>query len=148
LLGFGDPAAAEQRALEGRFDALIRGNNLRDWMNRLAARPHHLGSAFDKENAEWIAARFKSWGYDTTIEEFKVLFPTPKSRLLEMVAPVPFKAALAEPALKEDATSGQADEQLPVYNAYSIDGDVSGELVYVNFGIPKDYEELERRGID
>ncbi|HYM59367.1 MAG TPA: transferrin receptor-like dimerization domain-containing protein, partial [Thermoanaerobaculia bacterium] len=50
--------------------------------------------------------------------------------------------------LAQDATSGQAAEQLPVYNAYSIDGDVSGDLVYVNFGVPKDYVELERRGID
>jgi N-acetylated-alpha-linked acidic dipeptidase len=116
-------------------------------MKRLAARPHHLGSAYDKENADFIAAQFKSWGYETKVEEFKVLFPTPKTRLLEMIAPTSFKAALAEPALKEDATSGQVDEQLPVYNAYSVDGDVTGELVYVNYGVPKDYQELERRGI-
>ncbi len=148
ILGFSDPQAAEQRALEERFDAQIRADNLRDWMKRLTARPHHVGSPYGKENAEFIAAQFKSWGYDTRLEEFKVLFPTPKSRLLEMVEPAPFKASLAEPALKEDVTSGQSDEQLPVYNAYSADGDVTGELVYVNFGVPKDYDELERRGID
>jgi N-acetylated-alpha-linked acidic dipeptidase len=148
LLGFGETQAAEQRALEGRFDALLKTDNLIAWMKRIAARPHHLGSPYDKDNADFIAAQFKSWGYDTKIEEFKVLFPTPKSRLLEMTAPTAFTASLAEPALKEDATSGQHDEQLPVYNAYSCDGDVSGELVYVNHGIPKDYEELERRGID
>jgi N-acetylated-alpha-linked acidic dipeptidase len=148
LLGFGSSQAAEQRALEARFDAQLRADNLRDWMKRLAGRPHHVGSAYGKENAEFMAAQFKSWGYDTKIDEFKVLFPTPKTRLLEMTAPTAFKASLAEPALKEDATSGQTDEQLPVYNAYSVDGDVTGELVYVNFGVPKDYEELERRGID
>jgi len=148
LLGFGRAPAAEQRALEARFDAQLRADNLRDWMKRLTARPHHVGSPYGKENAEFIASQFKSWGYDTSIEEFRVLFPTPKSRLLEMTAPTSFKASLAEPPLKEDATSGQTDEQLPVYNAYSVDGDVAGELVYVNFGIPKDYEELERRGID
>jgi len=148
ILGFSDSQAAEQRSLEERFDAQIRADNLRDWMKRLTARPHHVGSPYGKENAEFIAAQFKSWGYDTRIEEFKVLFPTPKSRLLEMVEPTPFKASLAEPALKEDATSGQSDEQLPVYNAYSTDGDVTGDLVYVNFGVPKDYDELERRGID
>ena len=147
MLGFGDSAATEQRALEAKFDARIRADNLRDWMKRLAARPHHLGSAYDKENAEFMAAQFKSWGYETKIEEFKVLFPTPKTRLLEMVAPLKFEASLAEIPLKEDATSSQTEEQLPVYNAYSIDGDVTGELVYVNHGIPKDYEELERRGI-
>jgi len=148
LLGFGAGGAESQRALEGKLDALVRKENLRDWMKRLAARPHHLGSAYDKDNADFIAAQFKSWGYETAIEEFQVLFPTPKTRLLELLSPEPFKAALAEPALAEDATSGQTDEQLPVYNAYSIDGDVSGELVYVNYGIPKDYEELEQRGID
>jgi N-acetylated-alpha-linked acidic dipeptidase len=148
MLGFGPKAAAAQRELESRLDGLVRTDNLRDWMKRLAARPHHVGSPYDKENVEFMAGLFKSWGYETKVESFDVLFPTPKTRLLEMTAPVAFKAALAEPALPEDATSGQTDEQLPVYNAYSIDGDVSGELVYVNHGIPKDYEELERRGID
>src|SRR5204863_264248 len=148
LLGFAPAQAAEERALEGRLDSLVRTENLRDWMKRLSARPHHLGSAYDKDNAEFIAAQFKSWGYETRIEEFQVLFPTPRTRILEMTSPASFKASLAEPPLKEDATSGQTDEQLPVYNAYSIDGDVTGELVYVNYGIPKDYEELDRRGID
>ncbi|HVR86235.1 MAG TPA: M28 family peptidase, partial [Planctomycetota bacterium] len=148
LLGFDGAGAAAQRTLEGKLDALIRKENLRDGMKRLAARPHHLGSASDKENADYIAARFKSWGYETVIEEFRVLFPTPKTRRLELVSPEPFTASLAEPPLAEDATSGQTDEQLPVYNAYSIDGDVSGELVYVNYGVPKDYEELDQRGID
>ncbi len=148
LLGFGEASAPAQRALEAKLDGLVSTDNLRDWMKRLAARPHHLGSAYDKENAEFIAARFRDWGYETAIETFEVLFPTPKTRILEMTAPTTFKASLAEAPLAEDATSGQTDEQLPVYNAYSIDGDVSGELVYVNYGVPKDYEELERRGID
>src|SRR5262245_4574641 len=87
LLGFGGTSATEQRSLETRFDAQIRADNLRDWMKRLAARPHHLGSPYDKENADFIAAQFRSWGYDTKVEEFKVLFPTPKTRLLEMTAP-------------------------------------------------------------
>src|SRR5688572_897440 len=144
ILGFSDDAASGQRALEAKFDAQVRADNLRDWMKRLTARPHHVGSPYGKESAEFIASQFKSWGYDTRIEEFKVLFPTPKTRLLEMIAPTAFKASLSEPALKEDSTSGQTDEQLPIYNAYSVDGDVTGELVYVNFGVPKDYEELER----
>jgi len=67
---------------------------------------------------------------------------------MEMVAPTTYKAVLAEPALKEDATSGQVAEQLPIYNAYSVDGDVTGEVVYVNYGVPRDYEELEQRGVD
>src|SRR5262249_44173539 len=103
---------------------------------------------YGKDNADFMLGLFKSWGYDAAIERFDVLFPTPKLRRLEMTAPVKFTAKLTEPAIAEDATSKQAKEQLPPFNAYSIDGDVMGELVYVNYGVPKDYEELERRGVD
>src|SRR5499426_1875953 len=130
LLGFDPDGSSRERALEKQFDSVIKKDDLRDWMKRLSARPHHLGSAYDKENAEFIASLFRSWGFDTAIERFDVLFPTPKTRILEMTAPQKFIAKLEEPALQEDATSAQKSEQLPVYNAYSINGDVTGELVY------------------
>jgi N-acetylated-alpha-linked acidic dipeptidase len=148
LSGFDREGSERERALEKQFDALLNRDNLRDWMKRLTARPHHLGSPYGKQNADFIAGLFRSWGYETEIERYDVLFPTPKIRLLEMTAPEKFKAKLEEPVLKEDSTSGQRSEQLPVYNAYSINGDVTGELVYVNYGVPRDYEELERRGVD
>ena len=148
LLGFSEERAAAQRELETRFDSHLKADNLREWMKRMSARPHHVGSPHGKENAEFMAGLFRSWGYDTRIEEFQVLFPTPKTRLVEMVGPTRFTAQLSEPAMPGDSTSGQKDEQLPTYNAYSIDGDVTGDLVYVNYGVPADYEELERRGID
>jgi N-acetylated-alpha-linked acidic dipeptidase len=147
-MGFDHGGSDRERSLEKQFDTYLRKENLRDWMKRLSARPHHLGSPYDKDNADFIAGLFRSWGYDTNVERFDVLFPTPKTRLLEMTSPSQFKAKLDEPSLKEDATSGQKNEQLPTYNAYSIDGDVTGQLVYVNYGVPQDYEELERRGID
>jgi N-acetylated-alpha-linked acidic dipeptidase len=148
LAGFTPETEKQERALEARFDASLQKENLRAWMQRLTARPHHLGSPYDKENAEFIAGLFRSWGYETQIERFDVLFPTPKTRLVEVTEPVPFTAKLEEPALPEDKTSGQKDEQLPVYNAYSTDGDVTGPVVYVNYGTPKDYEVLAERGID
>jgi N-acetylated-alpha-linked acidic dipeptidase len=147
LLGFSDKQAAGQLGLEKQFDAFLKTENLRNWMQQLAARPHHVGSPHGKENAEFIAGLFRSWGYQTEIEEFRVLYPTPKSRLLEMTAPTVYRAELSEPTLGEDRTSGQHDEQLPTYNAYSRDGDVIGELVYANHGLPKDYEELDLRGV-
>src|SRR5687768_14925495 len=116
IYGFADPA--KQQALEAKFDASLSRANLEAWMKKLAARPHHTGSAYDKENAELIASLFKSWGYDTAIERFDVLFPTPKTRIVELIAPERYTAKLAEPALAEDATSNQA-EILPPYNAYS-----------------------------
>jgi N-acetylated-alpha-linked acidic dipeptidase len=148
LMGFSAENSQRQKSLEARFDASLNKENLRLWMKRLSARPHHVGSAYGKENAEFMASLFKSWGYDTQIEQYDVLFPTPKTRVLELLAPEKFIAHLEEPALKEDATSNQKNEQLPVYNAYSIDGDVTAPLVYVNYGVPADYEELARRGID
>jgi N-acetylated-alpha-linked acidic dipeptidase len=147
VMGFTAENAAKQKSLEANFDSLLKAENLREWMKKLSARPHHVGSPYGKQNAEFMLSLFKSWGFDAQIEQFDVLFPTPKTRLLEMTAPQKFVAKLAEPALKEDATSAQLKEQLPTYNAYSIDGDVTGDLVYVNYGIPSDYDELDKRGI-
>jgi N-acetylated-alpha-linked acidic dipeptidase len=148
LTGFSDAAAADQFTREKQFDASLNRGDLQTWLQRLSAKPHHLGSPADKENAEFIAAQFRSWGYDTAIETFYPLFPTPKLRRLEMTQPQPFVARLEEPALPEDKTSGVRQDQLPVYNAYSIDGNVTAQLVYVNYGVPADYEELAERGVD
>src|SRR5215831_18586904 len=115
LSGFDRDTTTRERAIEKQFDSFIKKDDLRDWMKRLTARPHHLGSAYDKENADFIASLFRSWGFDTAIERFDVLFPTPKTRILEMTAPQKFVAKLEESSLPEDATSGQKSEQLPVY---------------------------------
>ena len=148
LLGYSEKQAAEQFALESKFDIQLKAENLKTWMQRLSARPHHTGSPYGKDNAEFMAGLFRSWGYKTEIETFHVLFPTPKTRVLEMIEPEKYSATLTEPEIAEDSTSGQQKEHLPTYNAFSRDGDVTGELVYVNYGVPKDYEELDLRGID
>jgi len=148
IMGFTADGTTGQRAIEERFDASLNTANLEQWMKRLSARPHHIGTAYNKENADFIASLFRSWGYDTKLEEFSVLFPTPKTRIVEMTSPERFTLKLQEPPVNGDPTSGQHAEQLPTYNAYSIDGDVSGPLVYVNYGVPADYDELDKRGID
>jgi len=147
LRGYSDNEARAQRDWEQKFRALPSPQKMRQYMERLSARPHHVGSPYDKENAEWLLNTFKGWGLDAHIETFEVLFPTPKQRLVEMVEPVKFTARLQEPAVPGDPTSSQHSEQLPTYNAYSIDGDVTAPLVFVNYGVPQDYEELERMGI-
>lgn len=148
LLGFSPAAAAAQLAREADFDASLSADNLRQWMQQLAARPHHPGSPHGKANAEFMAGLFRSWGYEVEITDYQVLLPTPTTRKLELLSPTRFTASLTEPVLPQDAMSKLVDEQLPVYNAYSIDGDVTGELVYVNYGVPADYDELARHGID
>jgi N-acetylated-alpha-linked acidic dipeptidase len=147
LRGYSVDASRVQQEWEAKFRALPDTAALKSYMERLAARPHHVGSPYDKDNAEWIAGKAKEWGLDATIETFDVLFPTPKERSLEMIEPTRYVAKIAEPAVSVDSTSNQKSEQLPTYNAYSIDGDVTGPLVYVNYGVPADYEELDRLGI-
>jgi N-acetylated-alpha-linked acidic dipeptidase len=140
-------AAQSPPAWDVTFRELTDARNIGEYLRLMTARPHHLGSAYGKQNAEWILARFKEWGWDARIETYDVLFPTPKERRLEMVAPTKFTAALEEPPVASDPTSSQKGEQLPSFNAYSVDGDVTGPLVYVNYGRPIDYEELEKRGV-
>ena len=147
LLGYGAQTSATERGWEKKFQDGIVPANVRENMRRLSARPHHVGSPYDKDNAEWMLARFKEWGFDAHIETFNVLFPTPKERVLELVSPTQFRAKLQEPALAIDPTSNQTSEQLPTYNAYSIDGDVTAPLVYVNHGNRDDYEQLDRLGV-
>ncbi|MEP7277929.1 MAG: M28 family metallopeptidase, partial [Bacteroidota bacterium] len=148
LTGFTAADAVEQLAAEQKFDAALNARNIDLYVKEMSARPHHIGSPGGKAVAQYILDHFKSWGYETHMDTFLVLFPTPKERVLEMTEPVKYRALLAEPAIKEDPTSGQAAEQLPVYNAWSADGDVTGELAFVNFGISEDYEQLQRMGID
>ena len=148
VMGFTDASAAKQIDWEKQFDAGLKASDQDEWMKFLTSHPHHVGSPQDKANADYLANLFKQWGYETEIAEYYVLFPTPKTRVVELLGAKPFKAKLDEPAVPGDKTSGQKAEQLPTYNAYSADGDVTAELVFVNRGVPADYEELERMGID
>ncbi|MGA6950360.1 MAG: PA domain-containing protein, partial [Candidatus Sulfotelmatobacter sp.] len=147
LFGYRAQTSTPERDWEKKFQDGIVAANIRENDRRLSARPHHVGSPYDKDNAEWMLARFKEWGFDAHIETFDVLFPTPKERVLELIEPTKFRAKLQEPALAIDPTSNQTSEQLPTYNAYSIDGDVTAPLVYVNYGNRDDYEQLDRLGV-
>ncbi|HXB96195.1 MAG TPA: transferrin receptor-like dimerization domain-containing protein [Puia sp.] len=147
LSGFNETEAKQEIQLETAFDGYLNVANIDSGIRIMSSHPHHVGSPGDKAVADYIYNKFKDWGYTVRLETFYVLFPTPKERLLEMTGPVPFKASLTEPPLKQDGASGQTREQLPTYNCYSPDGDVTGELVFVNYGVPDDYDQLERMGI-
>jgi N-acetylated-alpha-linked acidic dipeptidase len=147
ITGFSPNNAASQVQTEQKFDAQLDAQHIGATIKLLSSKPHNIGSVNSKTWADTILNRYKSYGFDAHIETFTVLFPTPKTRVLEMTAPTSYKALLKEPALKEDATSGQQD-QLPTYNAWSADGDVTGELVFVNYGLPADYDKLAEMGID
>jgi N-acetylated-alpha-linked acidic dipeptidase len=148
LFGYSLDSSRTERQWEERFRAIPSPENLKTYMQRLSARPHNVGTPYDKDNADWIAGKFKEFGLDTHIEQFDVLYPTPKERVVELVdGGAKFVAKLQEPPVEPDPTSNQQSEQLPTYHVYSIDGDVTAPLVYVNYGIPEDYEELDRLGV-
>src|SRR5258708_5211890 len=139
LYGFTAASSRVERDWENKLRGIPDAKRLKDAMQRLSARPHHVGSPYDKDNAEWILAQFKSWGLDAQIETFDVLFPTPKERVVELLEPTHYTAQLVEPATAMHPTTHQKSGQLPTYNAYSIAGAVTGELVHVHYALPLDY---------
>jgi len=147
LRGFSPAGAAQQRDIEQKFRAVPKPENLREHMRAISAEPHHAGSPGSRKVAEYVLAQFKASGLDARIEEFEALMPYPTERSLELVAPERYVAELKEPVVAEDPDSGDAG-QLPTFNAYSADGDVTGDLVYVNYGTPDDYQALAKLGVD
>lgn len=148
MQGFTAASALREASLEQRYDGYIKPDDMREWMQQLAAAPNHVGSPHDKANAEFIAQKFREWGWQTRIESFSVLYPTPLQVSLELIAPTHVTARLSEPPVEGDPVTTQVSAELPPYNVYGADGDVTGELVYVNQGMPEDYRELARMGID
>jgi N-acetylated-alpha-linked acidic dipeptidase len=145
--GFSPSAAAVEAALEQRFDAGLSAQEQRDWMQSMSSEPNHVGSAHDKANAEFMLRKFREWGWDASIETFMVLYPTPRDLAVELVAPTHFSARLREPPVEGDATSEKTRDELPPYNVYGADGDITAELVYVNQGTLEDYKELDRQRV-
>lgn len=147
LPGYTSATSAAELDWEQRFRAIPEAARAHENMRFLAAHPHNVGSEAQRKNAEWMVQKYKEWGWDAHIEQFDVLYPTPKSQLVEMIAPTKFKLKLEETPLAEDPYTHETKTQLPGYNIYSADGDVTGPLVYANYGMLDDYAELERRGI-
>ncbi len=148
LTGFTDTRAASQVALEKKFDALLKPDDQKQWMEQMASAPNHVGSPHDKANAETMLKLFQDWDWEARIETFDVLYPTPTKVSVELVSPGKFLAKLQEPPIPGDRTSTQVADELPPYHIYGADGDVTAELVYVNQGMPDDYKELATHGID
>src|SRR4249920_1633070 len=147
ISGFTETGSSEELRREKTFDDLISAQHIGETIRDLSSRPHNVGSSGSREVAEKIQKLFLSYGFTVRLDVHQVLFPVPKIRVLEMTSPLSYHALLKEPALKEDASSAQ-EGQLPTYNAWSADGNVQSELVYVNYGLNADYEDLARMGID
>jgi N-acetylated-alpha-linked acidic dipeptidase len=147
LVGFSKDQSGRQRDLEERFDAEVDKANIRALTKILSAKPHPAGSPAGAETAIFLAEQLTIWGYETKIEEFDVLLPIPKRQLVELISPEQFRASEQEPQLQGYARNPQ-DDVLPLFNAYSADGEATAAIVYVNYGRAADFAELESMGVD
>src|SRR5438105_8694816 len=95
LRGYSQQGASVETQWEKKFREIPQPDRLRENMRRMSARPHHVGSPYDKDNAEWILAQLKSWGLEANIEVFDTLFPTPRERSLALLEPLKYTATLA-----------------------------------------------------
>jgi len=146
IRGFTSAGAKAQRKLEADMAGVPQADNVREYIKVMSEEPHHTGSKASEEVAQYVLDKFKSWGLDAEFHQFEGLMPTPRERHLELLAPESYVAKLEEPAIPEDKDSSD-EGQLPTYNAYSPDGDVTAQVVYVNYGMPADYEKLDELGI-
>jgi N-acetylated-alpha-linked acidic dipeptidase len=146
LIGFDAAGSSAELGIEKQLDASIGSADLRGWLKDLAAAPNNVGSPHDRRNAEKMRDMLASWGWTARIETFQVLYPTPLAERVELLAPTQHVAQLIEPPIPGDAGSA-VPGALPAYNVYGADGDVTADVVYVNFGMDADYLELARRGV-
>ncbi len=145
IRGFPDDAVAAQRQREEQYRKIPEAAKLKEYMEAMAGDSHVAGQPSSKRVADYALAKFKSFGLDARIEEFEAMMPWPIETTVEVVAPEKYTLRVKEPVLPEDPDSG---DQTPLYNAYSGDGDVTGEVIYVNYGMPADYERLKELGVD
>jgi N-acetylated-alpha-linked acidic dipeptidase len=146
IRGFPPNSLAAEQSWEAKAHAIPDPQRVRNTIQKLADKPHLAGTPASKAVADYLAGQLREWGLETHVEEFEALLPTPQHRALEMTEPKAYHARLLEPTVAGDKNSEDAD-QVPPYNAYSGSGDVNGQLVYVNFGVPADYEYLAKQGI-
>ncbi|HEX8031242.1 MAG TPA: M28 family peptidase [Vicinamibacterales bacterium] len=145
IRGFPDDAVASQRQREEQFRKIPESARLKEYMEAMAGEPHVAGQPSSKKVADYALAKFKSFGLDARLEEFEAMMPWPIETTVEVVGPEKYSLRVKEPVLPEDPDSG---DQTPLYNAYSGDGNVTGEVVYVNYGMPADYDRLKELGVD
>jgi len=147
IRGFGADQWKAQHEREEKAQALPQRERMKIYMERMASKPHHAGSPGSRAVADYALSLFKDWGYDAQIETFDALLPYPTVRLLEMTDPVKFRALIKEPPIVSDPDT-DSSAQIPTFNAFSASGDVTAPVVYVNYGLPEDYETLAKLGVD
>src|SRR4051812_35004612 len=147
IRGFSAAASEVESARERELKAAPSARAAEADFDMMTAEPHHTGSPYEIKLADYVADAFKKIGIEATKYEYSVLLPWPGRRAIEITAPDQVKLQVEEEKIRGDQWADKPGI-LPAYNAYSPSGDVSGEIVYVNFGVPADYQTLAALGID
>ena len=148
LDGFTPAGSTNQRRLEESFRAVPAANSAREHLRRLTAEPHVAGTREDYATAIYVRDQIRSYGISAELKEYEVLLPYPKQPgIVELVTPRRERLMLREAVVPEDPSSSHS-KIIPLFNGYSPSGDVTAPLVYVNYGLPPDYEALKKIGVD
>jgi N-acetylated-alpha-linked acidic dipeptidase len=148
LDGFTPEGSAEERRWEDEFRAVPAAGSAREHLRRLTAEPHVAGTKEDYATAVYVRDQIRSYGISSELKEYEVLLPYPKQPgIVELIRPQRERLAVKEPVIAEDPSSSNP-RIIPLFNGYSASGDVTAPLVYVNYGLPPDYEALKKAGID
>ncbi len=148
LDGFTADGSRNQRRLEEIFRAIPSAKSAREHLRRLTAQPHVAGTKEDYDTAIYVRDQIRSYGISAELKEYDVLLPYPKHPgIVELISPRRERLALREAIVLEDPSSSHP-KIIPLFNGYSPSGDVTAPLVYVNYGLPPDYEALKKLGVD
>lgn len=145
LVGYTPISSVRERDLE--TDAIKRPSPSTASANSkaLSRETHVSGTPAQARTRDYVIAQMKSWGLETEVRTYDIWMPHPTSVRVSRVSPEPKQFALAEPPVKGDPTSSLA--QYPTVNGYSGQGDATGEVVYVNYGLIEDYAQLDSLGV-
>jgi len=147
LNGFAFQTSDAERGREEQFRSVPDPKSAREHLRRLTAVPHVAGTKEDYDTAVYVRDQIRSYGIPAELKEYEVLLPYPsRPSILEIVGRRREKLNLKEAVVPEDPTSSSS-KIIPLFNGYSPSGDVTAPLVYVNYGLPPDYEALKKLGV-
>ena len=146
--GFAPKPSDNQRRLEEKFRAVPSSANAREELRRLTAEAHLAGSPEDYATAIYVRDQMRSFGLAADMREYQVLLPYPRSpSIVELIAPRHERLQVREDVVPEDPSSS-SKKIVPLFNGYGASGDITAPLVYVNYGLPNDYEDLRKAGVE
>jgi N-acetylated-alpha-linked acidic dipeptidase len=142
------PAQRSARAIEQQFLAVPDPHAAEQHMKSLTAEPHMAGTPEDRKTAEYVARKFRKWGFETEVVEYKVWINYPAE--VSVDAFVAAGAVMHGPTREHVEGDPYQDDPRVVmpFNGYSPSGDVEGEVVYANYGRPEDFQKLKEMGVD